>query len=71
MQQNLRTNELFHYQLSRAEEYSGIIFLRLQKQDNPSVMRALIQPMQFLEKNDIHGKLWVVTESEIRIRSAE
>lgn len=49
-------------------EYYGIIFLKLERQDNPSVLKAIVKPVQLLESNSIQGSLWVVTESEIRVR---
>lgn len=49
-------------------DYYGIIFLRLERQDNHSVLKAIARPIQLLESNPIQGSLWVVTESEIRIR---
>lgn len=50
------------------EKYAGIIFFRLHSQDNPSVMKAVEKPLALLNSTEITGSLWVVTETEIRIK---
>ena len=50
------------------EKYAGIMFFRLNNEDNASVMKAIIKPLVLLKTMEISGTLWVVTESEIRIK---
>ena len=50
------------------EKYAGIIFFRLHKQDNASVMRAVVKPLALLNSMEINGSLWIVTETEIRVK---
>lgn len=49
-------------------EYPGIIFLKLARQDNASVLRSLARPVELLKQYEIAGRLWVVTENDIRMR---
>jgi len=50
------------------EEYSGIIVLRLTRQDKLHVMQVLSGLVPRLEQTPFVGKLWIVDESTIRIR---
>ncbi|GAB4434516.1 MAG: DUF5615 family PIN-like protein [Turneriella sp.] len=49
-------------------EYHDIIVLKLARQDNASVRRLLPKPVELLKQYEIAGRLWVVTENDIRIR---
>ncbi len=50
------------------EDYSGIIVLRLDRQDKPHTMDVLEKLMSKLAEEELTGKLWIVTEETIRIR---
>ena len=50
------------------QEYFGIVFLKLARQDNASVLRALSRPVEMLKQYEIAGRLWVVADNDIRIR---
>jgi predicted nuclease of predicted toxin-antitoxin system len=50
------------------QDYFGIMVLKLARQDNSSVLRALLKPVEMLKQFEIQGRLWVVTENDIRIR---
>jgi hypothetical protein len=53
------------------ESHSGIILLRLRREDRPwvlSVCTSLVPALK--EAKTIAGQLWVVSEHEVRIRAA-
>lgn len=49
-------------------QYSGIIVLRLERQDKPHVLEVFGHMTQLLSREPIKGHLWVVEERQIRIR---
>lgn len=49
-------------------EYSGIIVLRLKKQDKPYVLNVFKEIPHVLKKEPIEARLWIVDEDKIRIR---
>jgi predicted nuclease of predicted toxin-antitoxin system len=51
------------------EEYSGIIVMRLKQQDKPYVLNIVKRWIKTLSSKELEGHLWIVDESQIRIRS--
>ena len=51
------------------QEYSGIIVLRVYKQDKPYLMSFLQKLIPAIATNSPVGQLWSVEEGKIRIRS--
>ncbi len=49
--------------------YFGLIVLRLDRQDKQHVVNVLTQLLPKLTNDDLIGKLWIVNEHTIRIRS--
>jgi hypothetical protein len=52
-------------------EWPGFVVLRLGSQARSHVMRVLRRVAPFLSSLPLEGRLWVVTETEIRIRGGE
>ena len=52
-------------------EFPGILVLRLRKQDRASVLGALRRLLPVLEHTPPDGELWLVDETEIRVRGKE
>lgn len=50
------------------EKYSGLLVLRLGKQDKAHVLSVFRRILQVFNKESIKGQLWVVDETRIRIR---
>ena len=50
------------------EEFSGLIVLRLQRQDEPYVLEILTRLMRMFSSEPLEGHLWIVDEGRIRIR---
>lgn len=50
------------------EAYSGLIVLRLDRQDKAHVLDVLTQLVPKLDHEALVGKLWIVNEHTIRIR---
>jgi predicted nuclease of predicted toxin-antitoxin system len=50
------------------DEYSGIIVLRLSRQDKPYVMQIIQQTLEKFAVEPLIGKLWIVEDRQIRIR---
>jgi predicted nuclease of predicted toxin-antitoxin system len=50
------------------DESAGLVVLRLERQDKTHVLDVLSRLIPQLNKNDLSGKLWIVTEKSIRIR---
>ena len=48
---------------------TGIIILRLREQSRPAVLAAIQSAIALLELEPIDGRLWIVDEQRIRIRS--
>ena len=49
-------------------DYSGIIVLRLDRQDKPHIVDVFEKLMSTLAEEQLVGKLWIVTEETVRIR---
>ncbi|MEN1680806.1 MAG: DUF5615 family PIN-like protein [Planctomycetota bacterium] len=49
-------------------DYSGLIVLRLNRQDKLSVLPVVEKLIPHLEQEELIGKLWIVDEASIRIR---
>ena len=52
-------------------DYSGLIVLRLHSQAKGSVLAAVERLEPMLRGKGPHGRLWVVTETDVRIRGFE
>ena len=52
------------------EEHPGIIVLRVKSQDKEYLLQCLNRLLPFLEKEALNGRLWIVEEDRIRIRSS-
>lgn len=50
------------------EQYSGIVVLRLERQDKLHVLEAVRQFIQILASEPLAQRLWIVEEGRIRIR---
>jgi predicted nuclease of predicted toxin-antitoxin system len=50
------------------DQYSGLIVLRLRRQDKPHVLGLLPRLTQVLSKEPLEGHLWIVEEERVRIR---
>ncbi|MBI4603738.1 MAG: DUF5615 family PIN-like protein [Planctomycetes bacterium] len=48
--------------------YSGLIILRLEKQDRKAVLRAIERLVPLLTKEPLVGRLWIVDEWSLRVR---
>jgi predicted nuclease of predicted toxin-antitoxin system len=49
-------------------DYSGIIVMRLRRQDKPYVLEIVQRWTKALPNEPLIGKLWIVDERQIRIR---
>lgn len=47
---------------------SGLIVLRLQKQDKPSVLEILKRLVEVISREPLEARLWIVEETGIRVR---
>ena len=50
------------------DKYSGLLVLRLSKQDKPYVLSIFRRILQVLSEEPLIGHLWIVYETRIRIR---
>lgn len=50
------------------DQFSGIIVLRLERQDKPHVLDIFTHVMQVFSREPVKGHLWIVEERQIRIR---
>ena len=50
------------------EQYSGIVVLRLARQDRNQVLAMIESLLPFLADNRLEGRLWIVRSGEIRVR---
>jgi predicted nuclease of predicted toxin-antitoxin system len=50
-------------------DHSGIILLRLDRQDKPSVLQVLARLVPLLGRERVAGHLWIVDERGLRVRS--
>lgn len=51
------------------ENYPGFVVLRSKRQDEPTILGIIKNLVGTFEKESIAGKLWIVEEKRIRIRS--
>jgi len=49
-------------------EYSGLIVLRLRRQDKPYVLGVIGRLMSIFSVESLEGHLWIVEEGRVRIR---
>ena len=49
-------------------DYSGLIVLRLRRQDKPHVLAVFQRVMPLLEAEPLVRKLWIVDEHRVRLR---
>ena len=50
------------------KEFSGVVVLRLSRQDKPNVLRVIKSLMPVLALESVERSLWIVEENRIRIR---
>jgi hypothetical protein len=50
------------------ENYSGLIVLRLARQDKPHVLGVFRRMLKAVGHEPLDGRLWIVEENRIRIR---
>jgi len=50
------------------EEYSGLVVLRLSRQDRDEVLDLIRSLLPFLQQNPLEGRLWIVRRGEVRVR---
>jgi len=50
-------------------EFPGLIVLRLRRQDKPHLLDVFARVLTRLKDEPIQGKLWIVEESRVRVRS--
>jgi predicted nuclease of predicted toxin-antitoxin system len=50
------------------EKYSGLIVLRLARQDKPHVLEVMSRALKLLSSETLEGKLWIVDERRVRVR---
>lgn len=52
-------------------EYSGLVVLRLQRQDRRHVLEVCSRLLEPLSKEPLAGRLWIVETTRIRVRGGE
>ena len=50
-------------------DYAGLVVLRLTRQDKASALSAVRRIMPLLDQEPLRGRLWIVDEARLRIRS--
>lgn len=50
------------------KDHSGLVVLRLRRQDKPHVLKVVSQIIDMFEHERLVGHLWIVEEDRIRIR---
>jgi predicted nuclease of predicted toxin-antitoxin system len=50
------------------EEYSGLVVLRLKRQDKPLVLEIMVRLVPVFAREPLEHHLWIVEEKRIRIR---
>jgi hypothetical protein len=50
------------------ENYSGLIVLRLARQDKPHVLEVIRRLLTLFSSETLVGKLWIVDEKRVRVR---
>jgi predicted nuclease of predicted toxin-antitoxin system len=51
------------------EDFPGLVVIRSKRQDKPHILRILNKIIATFNREEITGKLWIVEENRIRIRS--
>lgn len=49
-------------------DYKGIVVLRLTDQSKPAVLGVMVRVLRMLEQEPLDHQLWIVDESDVRIR---
>jgi predicted nuclease of predicted toxin-antitoxin system len=47
----------------------GIVVLRVRDQSRPHILRVMARALDLLKREPIAGRLWIVTEADVRIRN--
>ncbi len=50
------------------ENYSGLIVLRLTRQDKPHILEVMGRALKLFSSEPLEGKLWIVDEKRVRVR---
>ena len=50
------------------ENYSGLVVLRLVRQDKPHVLEVMRRMLTLFSSEPLEGKLWIVDEKRVRVR---
>jgi predicted nuclease of predicted toxin-antitoxin system len=50
------------------ENYSGLIVLRVVRQDKPHVLEVMRRVLKLFSTETLEGKLWIVDEKRVRVR---
>lgn len=50
------------------ENYSGLIVLRVARQDKPHVLEVMRRVLKLFSTEILEGKLWIVDEKRVRVR---
>jgi predicted nuclease of predicted toxin-antitoxin system len=50
-------------------EFSGLIVLRLARQDKLHILQVLSRTLKLYNSEALNGKLWIVDEDKVRMRS--
>lgn len=53
------------------EEYTGIVVLRLARQDKPYLIEIFHRIIQLIDREPLNRHLWIVEDSRIRIRGED
>lgn len=51
------------------DAYPGLLVLRLRRQDKTYVLNVLRRVLPLLKKEQLSGRLWIVDEERVRVRS--
>jgi predicted nuclease of predicted toxin-antitoxin system len=49
-------------------DYSGLVVLRVQRQDKPHVLSVFATVVPLFDLEPLEGRLWIVDETRVRIR---
>jgi predicted nuclease of predicted toxin-antitoxin system len=50
------------------ENYSGLVVLRLMRQDKPHVLEVISRGLKLFSSETLEGKPWIVDEKKVRVR---